>query len=100
MRPITVDLTQGALRPYFLFDEDLSIDELRARLSGTDQDERLRLMAKLLREARDVDVWLFLSPREVAAALPAVRHRLGRRRPFWDFLMDGWRQDGLLDERP
>jgi hypothetical protein len=56
MRPVTVDLQRGDLRPYFLWDEDLSVDELRARLRGPDERERLRLLAKLLREARDTDV--------------------------------------------
>jgi hypothetical protein len=96
MRPITVDLTQGHLRPYFLWDEDVSIDELRARLNGDDEPDRLRLMAKMLREARDTDVWRFITPRDVAQALPAMRRRLGRRFPFWEFLIDGWRRDGLL----
>jgi hypothetical protein len=53
-------------------------------------------MAKLLREARDIDVWQFVTPEEVAAALPRIRHRLGRRRAFWEFLIEGWRRDGLL----
>lgn len=96
MRPLTTDLRQSHLRPYFLWDEDLSIADLRARLNGSDARERLRLLAKLLREARDIDVWEFVTPQEVALALPAVRHRLGRRRRFWDFLIEGWRQDALL----
>jgi hypothetical protein len=56
----------------------------------------LRLFGKLLREARDVDVWRFVTPPEVAAALPLLGRRLGRRRQFWEFLIDGWRDDGLL----
>ena len=96
MRPLTADLQQEHLRPYFLWDEDLTGRELRARLGGPDERERLRLMAKMLREARDIDVWSFVTPVEVARALPAIRHRLGRRRAFWDFLIEGWREDGIL----
>src|SRR5438093_13762999 len=96
MRPMTVDMKRGDLRPYFFWDEDLSIDDLRARLASGDSWDRLRLLAKLLREARDIDVWEFVSPEDVAEALPAIRHRLGRRRAFWEFLIDGWRDDGLL----
>jgi len=97
VRPLTTDLSQGHLRPYFLWDEDVSTDELRARLRGGDERERLRLTAKMLREAGDLDVWRFVTPSEVARALPAIRHRLGRRRAFWDFLIEGWREDGLLE---
>jgi len=97
MRRLTIDFSRGDLRPYFLWDEDLSIDELRGRLRGGDEADRLRLLGKLLREARDVDVWEFVSPREVAEALPALGRRLGRRRGFWEFLIEGWRSDGLLE---
>jgi hypothetical protein len=93
---MTIDLSQEQSRPYFLWDEDLSIEELRKRLQGDDRAERLRLLAKLLREARDIDVWNFVTPGQVADAFPSIRHRLGRRRAFWEFLIEGWRQDGIL----
>ena len=96
MRPLTTDLTREEQRPYFLWDEDVSIAELRERLHGSDEYDRLRLLGKMLREARDIDVWEFVTPREVAEALPRVRHRLGRRREFWEWLVAGWREDGLL----
>lgn len=93
---MTIDLDRGDARPYFFWDEDLSIAELRERLAGSDSRERARLLAKLLREARDIDVWKFVKPREVAEALPSIARRLGRRRRFWEFLIEGWRRDGLL----
>lgn len=93
---MTTDLRQTERRPYFLWDEDLSVAELRRRLHGDDRRERLRLMAKLLREARDTDVWAFVTPQEVADLLPELAPQLGRRRGFWEFLIEGWREDGLL----
>jgi len=97
MRQLAVDLSDAHARPYFLWDEDMSVAELRAALEpGRDPHEQLRLVGKLLREARDVDVWHFLSPADVAAALPMLGRRLGRRRRFWEFLIEGWRDAGLL----
>ncbi len=96
MRPITFDLRQEDRRPYFLWDEDVSIRELRGALEGRDPHERDRLLGKMLREARDTDVWAFVRPRDVADALPRLLRRLGRRARFWTFLIDGWRSDGLL----
>lgn len=93
---MTTDLSRGELRPYFLWDEDVSIDELRQRLRGEDSYERLRLLGKMLREARDIDVWSFVTPEEVALALPMLGRRLGRRRAFWEFLIEGWREDGIV----
>lgn len=97
MRPLTVDLQQENSRPYFLWDEDVSIAELRHRLRGPDERDRLRLLGKMLREARDSDVWAFVTPEEVAQSLPAVGRRLGRRRAFWEFLIEGWRELGILE---
>ncbi|MCB1032572.1 MAG: hypothetical protein KDD47_01910 [Acidobacteria bacterium] len=96
MAPLSTDLHHPESRPYFLWDEQTTIAELRQRLKGDDVHERLRLMAKMLREARDLDVWEFVRPQEVAEELPRIAHRLGRRRPFWEFLIGGWREDGLL----
>jgi hypothetical protein len=96
MRPLTTDLDRQDLRPYFLWDEDISIAELREVLERGPEAERLRLLGKMLREARDSDVWRFVTPQDVALALPRLDRRLGRRRAFWQFLIDGWRSDGLL----
>jgi hypothetical protein len=96
MRPITSDLEREDLRPYFFWDEDTSIAELRAALSGPDPDERLRLLGKMLREARDTDVWRFVTPEEVADALPLVDRHLGRRKEFWEYLIGRRRARGLI----
>jgi hypothetical protein len=96
MRGLTADMTHGALRPYFLWDEDVSIEELVHVLAGPDGPDRDRLLGKMLREARDIDVWHFVRPAEVARVLGRLRRRIGRRHAFWTFLIEGWRADGLL----
>jgi hypothetical protein len=97
-RGLTTDLDRTDLRPYFFWDEDISIAELRSVLAGSPSVERDRLLAKLLREARDIDVWRFVTPTEVAEALPRLQRRVGRRYEFWRWLIDGWRSDGLLPQ--
>lgn len=97
MRPLSLGLDDGAARPWFLWNEDLSVDEFRARLAGDDADERDRLLALLLREANDREVWRFVRPQDVADALPRLQRRLGgRRAPFWNFLIEQWRRDGYV----
>lgn len=96
MRPLTTDLTQSDRRPYFLWDEDTSVAELRAALSGPGEPDRLRLLGKMLREARDTDVWQFVTPAEVSRDLPALGRHLGRRRGFWEYLIGRWRALGLV----
>lgn len=96
-RSLTTRLDEPDLRPYFLWDEDTSIARLREVLAGPSCAERDRLLGKMLREARDVDVWAFVSPADVAEALPRLQRRIGRRYGFWRWLIDGWRSDGLLE---
>jgi len=62
MRGLTTDMTRRDLRPYFLWDEDVSISELHQILAGPDGVRRDQLLAKMLREARDIDVWEFVRP--------------------------------------
>jgi hypothetical protein len=50
----------------------------------------------MLREARDIDVWHFIRPAEVARVLDRLQRRLGHRQAFWAFLIEGWRTRGLL----
>ena len=54
------------------------------------------MLGKILREARDTDVWHFTTPGEVAARLDSLSRHLGRRRAFWHFLLDRWERAGLL----
>lgn len=96
MRPLSADFTDEEARPYFLWDEDLSLKDFKLRLNGPDPDERLRLLAKLMREARDTDVWEFVRPQDAADALPLLSRRLGRRQAFWEFLIEGWRRHGVI----
>ena len=82
--------------PYFLWDEPMSVAQLKERLRSASQPERVRLLGKILREARDTDVWKFTTPAEVRQLWPELCMHLGRRRPFWEFLFKRWRIEGFL----
>ncbi len=95
---LSLDLDDPEAVPYFLWDEPVTVAELRSRLAHADRPERLRLLGRILREARDPDVWRFTTPAEVAASWPELQRYLGRRRAFWEFLLGRWREL-RLDER-
>jgi hypothetical protein len=57
MRPLTTEMTDASSRPYFLWDEDVTIGELHQILAQGSEYDRNRLLAKMLREARDVDAF-------------------------------------------
>ena len=93
---LTTQLDDPEAIPYFLWDDPMTMRELRARLDTASLPERARLLGKILREARDPDVWRFTTPEEVAARWSELAPHLGRRRPFWEYLLGAWRRHGLL----
>lgn len=92
---MSTDLAREDAIPYFLWDEPMTVRELRSRLAQSDE-ERNRLLGKILREARDSDVWLFTSPEEVSRRWDEIQRFAGRRREFWRFLLNTWRAQGLV----
>lgn len=89
---LSVDLDDPEAVPYFLWDEPMSVGELRSRLVSAAEPERLRLLGKILREARDTEVWRFTTPSDVARLWPQLQRHLGRRRAFWEFLLGRWHE--------
>ncbi|MBI2372679.1 MAG: hypothetical protein HYV07_01640 [Deltaproteobacteria bacterium] len=92
------ELDREDAQPYFIWDVTLTVGELRRLLKHPDRKTRALWMARVLREARYRDVWRFVSLADVVASYAEVRPRLGRARPMWDFLIEGWRNDGLLPD--
>jgi hypothetical protein len=95
-RRFGTDLLDPETRPWVLWDEDLSVRELRAILVDERHPRWLALAATVMREARDDQVWLFLPLSRVVARYEDIRPRLGRRRGFWDYLLQAWRRHGLI----
>ncbi len=93
---LSSDLSDPQAVPYFLWDEPMTIAELRQRLRSASPPERARLLAKILREARDTEVWLFTTPEEVASGWNEISRHLGLRRGFWQFLLERWSEQGRL----
>ena len=84
-------LVDAAGRPYFLWDEDMTLDEFRARLRDPDPAVRAFFLGKLMRQAKPDDVFSFVTLREVEDQLPAVEPYLGRSRAFWLWVLERWR---------
>ncbi len=85
--------------PYFLWDDPMTVAQFKERLASAPAGDRIRLLGKLLREARDTDVWKFVTPSEVWQQWDAISRHLGRRREFWEFLLHNWHEEGLLGQR-
>jgi hypothetical protein len=78
-------------RPYFLWDEKMTLDQFRARLRDDDPAVRAYFLGKLMRQAKPDDVFAFVSLSELQEQLSAVEPYLGRSRAFWLWLLERWR---------
>lgn len=90
------DMSDGRTVPYFLWDEPMTLDELRRRLAESEPDERARLEGKVLREARFDEAVSLVPVSSIVGDYPRIRRNLGRRRAFWDYLLGEWRGLGLI----
>jgi hypothetical protein len=83
-------------RPYFLWDCDMTLDELREGLRDPEPEARAYLIGKLMRQAKPDDVFSFVSPREIREIWPLVVRYLGKTREFWTWLFDSWEAQGRV----
>lgn len=94
--PLSTDVDDPNARVYFVWDQQITYAQLREHLRAADPDERALWMARVMREARYRDVWRLLRLVDVLRLWPRVERHLGRMREFWNWLIEGWRTDGLL----
>lgn len=83
-------------RPYFLWDCDMTLDELRDGLRDPDPAVRAYLVGKLMRQAKPDDVFTFVSPREIRELWPLLTRYLGKTREFWTWLFEAWEAQGRV----
>ena len=95
-RRLSTDLSDPDVVPYFLWDDAMTVSQLEAFLRTASPDDRFRMLGKIVREAKDVDVWRFLTPADLERDWNRIAPYLGRRRSYWQWLLEGWRSQGLL----
>lgn len=62
-------------RPYFLWDYDLTDDQVRGILDGNNETEKLWMTARILSNANFNDVWRYLTLAQVVDIFPKLRMR-------------------------
>lgn len=94
---ISLDVTAPDAVPYFNWDAPVTNAAVRRALAEGSEEDKTFWAARILREARYPDVWKYLSlRRDVLPRWEKLRAQLGRQRPFWEFLIEEWRRDGLI----
>jgi hypothetical protein len=75
-------------RPYFLWDEDMTLATFRERLRDPEPDVRAYFLGKLMRQAKPDDVFSFVSFEEIQREFGAVERYLGKTRDFWVWVLE------------
>jgi hypothetical protein len=98
-----LDISRDDIVPYFMWDYQYTVGQVKEMLANGSEAERLWLMAKIMRDARYCDVWEFMTLREFLEYRERLMPRLGREKGFWQFMYSRWfkygmvRDDGNLD---
>ncbi len=88
------DITDAQGRPTFLWDCDLTWEDLRARLSDPDPAVRGYWLGTVMRQAKPDDALQLASAAEMRAVWEQVSPYLGSRRPFWAWYLEAMRVRG------
>lgn len=90
-------LTDLKGRPYFLWDCKLTRVQFEKHIQKSENAEvRAYFAAKLLRQAKPDDVFLFLTPQEIADLWEDMLPYLGRKKDFWDWLLNILTRQGYV----
>ena len=83
-------------RPYFLWDVDMTLDELTRQLAEADLPVRAYLTGKVMRQAKPDDALQFISAQQMADLWPHLEKHLGNKRDFWSWLLEEWKRRGMV----
>ncbi|OGQ09694.1 MAG: hypothetical protein A2138_09550 [Deltaproteobacteria bacterium RBG_16_71_12] len=75
-------------RPYFLWDCDVTLDQLRRFLGSADRAERAYWTAKVMRQAKPDDALVLIPPAAMKEQWALIERYLGTTRPMWAWLLD------------
>jgi hypothetical protein len=84
-------MTDAHGRPYFLWDDDMTLSTFRSKLIDPDPEVRAYFIGKLMRQAKPDDVFSFVTLDEIATRWSAIERYLGKTREFWTWLLDRWK---------
>ena len=77
--------------PYFMWDYDLSDEDLHQILRGEDEQAKIWDMTRLLESARYEGVWNFISLEELLVIFPMLQ-RKPQVRAAWEYALSVWGQ--------
>ncbi len=84
-------LEHVAQRPYFVWDYDLTDDQVRAILAGENEFEKIQMMTRIVESARFEDIWRYLTLSQVCQHWHQIAPRMRREiRDVWAWALEVW----------
>jgi hypothetical protein len=93
-----LDVSRDDIVPYFMWDYQYTVGQIKEMLANGDESDRIWLMAKIMRDARYKDVWKFMTLQDFLKYRERLMPRLGWFKGFWEFLYSRWIQYGIVKE--
>ncbi len=82
---------RAARRPYFIWDYDLTEDDVRAILRGDNEYEKIQMIVRILERCSWNDIWSYLNLAQVYRHWAQIRPKIRRElRPTWELAMEVW----------
>ncbi|MCL4395874.1 MAG: hypothetical protein M1482_13905 [Chloroflexi bacterium] len=82
---------RASQRPYFIWDYDLTEEDVRAILRGDNEYEKVQMMVRILERCSWSDIWNYLSLGQVHRYWSQIRPKIRRElRPTWELAMKVW----------
>ncbi len=86
-------------RPYFLWDYDLTEEDVRRILSGDNETEKIWMLSRILESARYEDVWRFTTLGEVKETFWKLRLKKPIREA-WQYALSVWERSDYASQLP
>lgn len=84
------DTTTAEKRPYFIWDYDLSDQDVHQILHHGDRTERAWLITRILEYCKWEDIWRYLTVADIQRDFKWLRFRHSQDRELWAYALDRW----------
>ena len=78
-------------RPYFIWDYDLSEEDVRVILRGDNEYEKVQMMVRIMESAHWEDIWKYLTLAQIKEYWPEIQRRMRKEiREAWSWAFEVW----------
>ena len=81
-------------RPYFLWDYDMSEEEVRDLVRNGSPAEKAWVIGRILEHANWADIWRYVTVADIRESLPHIRFRRREDGELWAYAVERWTRDG------